>query len=266
MKHLILLLTVFFLLPSSYGQNRKWKLIWSDEFNGSGLPDSSRWNFETKGNATGWGNNEKQFYTNRDTANAYVKDGILHIVALKESSENKSYTSARLSTSDKFNFTYGRIDVRAKLPAGRGTWPAIWMLGQNRKTVKWPDCGEIDIMEHVGYDKDTIHGTIHTAAYNHIKGTQKGKTIFIADPYDTFHLYSVIWTKEKIDFLLDNKIYHSFSNEHKSTAEWPFDDPFYIILNLAIGGNWGGKKGIDDTVFPASFLIDYVRVYQAKRK
>jgi beta-glucanase (GH16 family) len=119
-------------------------------------------------------------------------------------------------------------------------------------------------MEHVGYDKDSIHGTIHTAAYNHIKGTQKGKAIFISHPYDEFHNYAVQWTKEKIEFLLDGKVYHSFPNEHRTVDEWPFDQPFYIILNLAVGGNWGGKKGIDDSIFPAIMEVDYVRLYQGK--
>ena len=199
MKYCFALFILFFSAQFAFSQkNKKWKLVWSDEFNYSGLPDSSKWDFETKGNAYGWGNNEKQFYTDKDTTNAFVKDGLLWITAHKKAIENKQYTSARLSTSKKYTFTYGRIDVRAKLPAGRGTWPAIWMLGENRETTKWPDCGEIDIMEHVGYDPDTLHGTIHTAAYNHMKGTQKGNEIFLNDPYESFHIYSVIWTKEKI--------------------------------------------------------------------
>lgn len=264
-QFLSVIILIFFFFPS-FSQYKKWKLVWSDEFNYTGLPDSAKWDFETKGNAYGWGNNEKQFYTDKDTTNAFVSNGMLWITARKKIIENKQYTSARLSTSEKYSFSYGRIDVRAKLPAGRGTWPAIWMLGQNRKTTKWPDCGEIDIMEHVGYDPDTVHGTIHTAAYNHIKGTQKGKAVFIKNPYDRFHVYSVIWTREKIEFLVDNKVYHVFLNEHKTNAEWPFDQPFYIILNLAVGGNWGGKKGIDESVFPAAMQVDYVRVYQGKEK
>jgi beta-glucanase (GH16 family) len=260
---LILLLSFSFFQTLS-PQSKEWKLVWSEEFNYQGLPDTTKWNFETKGNETGWGNNEKQFYTDRDTSNAIVKNGFLYITARKEEKGNKPYTSARLSTSEKYNFTYGKVDVRAKLPSGTGTWPAIWMLGQSRKTTKWPDCGEIDIMEHVGYDKDSIHGTVHTAAYNHIKRTQKGSSIFITDPYENFHLYSIIWDKEKIEFLLDNQVYFVFKNEKLTKAEWPFDDPFYLILNVAIGGNWGGKKGIDDTIFPVSMVIDYVRVFQIR--
>lgn len=251
---------------SSFSQTKysKKDLIWSDEFNYKGLPDTTKWNFDTHGNAYGWGNNESQFYTNKEINNAVVKDGYLHIIAKKENHENKNYTSARLTTSNKFNFTYGRVDVRAKLPAGKGTWPAIWMLGEKIQNTKWPDCGEIDIMEHVGYDPGKMHGTVHTKAYNHVIGTQRGKAIDLPNPFSGFHVYSIEWTKDKIDFLLDNKVYHSFANEHKTEAEWPFDSPEYIILNLAIGGNWGGKMGIDDAIFPVSMLVDYVRVYQKK--
>lgn len=241
--------------PTSEG----WKLTWSEEFNYSGLPDSTIWNYAEGGN--GYGNRELQYYTKADTNNAIVKDGKLFITALKQTRDKNQYTSARLNSQNKAEFQYGRIEVRAKLPAGRGTWPAIWMLGKNRAEAGWPTCGEIDIMEHVGYDKDTIHGTIHTQAYNHMKGTQKGKTIFIENPYTAFHVYSIEWTQEKIDFLLDGVVYNHIVNEHLSTNEWPFDQPFYLILNLAVGGNWGGKKGIDETVFPAVMEVDYVRVF-----
>lgn len=239
-----------------------YKLTWSDEFNYIGLPDSTKWSYATGGH--GWGNNELQFYTSAETNNAMVKNGKLFITAIKEQKENRQYTSARLVTKNKAEFKYGRIEVSAKLPAGRGTWPAIWMLGKNLPEVGWPASGEIDIMEHVGYDKDSIHGTIHTKAYNHVKGTQKGKTIFIATPYDEFHLYAIEWTPEKIDFMLDGVVYNQINNEHLTTDEWPFDQPFYLILNLAVGGNWGGKKGIDESVFPATMQVDYVRAFQKK--
>ncbi len=237
-----------------------WKLAWSEEFNYSGLPDSSIWNYAVGGN--GYGNNEMQYYTNSDTNNAVVRDGRLFITALKQEKEKNKYTSARLFTKDKAAFTYGRIEISAKLPAGRGTWPAIWMLGKNRSEISWPECGEIDIMEHVGYDPDSIHGTIHTKAYNHIKGTQKGKTIYIKNPYSEFNTYAIEWTAEKIDFLVNDVVYNHIENEHRTTAEWPFDQPFYLILNLAVGGNWGGKKGVDENIFPATMEVDYIRVYQ----
>ena len=263
MKKLLTAVCGLLLLNATLAQKNKWKLAWSDEFNYQGLPDTAAWSFETYGNTRGWGNNEKQFYTDRDTLNAFVSNGTLKITARQAPAENKDYTSARISTAKKAVFQYGKFEIRAKLPAGRGTWPAIWMLN-NDKSIKWPACGEIDIMEHVGYDKDTIHGTIHTEAYNHIKGTQKGKTIYIASPYDQFHVYAIEWTKDKIDFMMDGKVYNSFANEHKSVNEWPFNQPFYLILNLAIGGNWGGRQGIDPAIFPATMEVDYVRVYTQK--
>ncbi|MFZ1751316.1 MAG: family 16 glycosylhydrolase [Saprospiraceae bacterium] len=237
-----------------------WKLVWNDEFFIKGLPDTTKWSFESGGH--GWGNNELQYYTDLDTNNAIVGNGHLNIIARKELKENKKYTSARLITKDKAEFKYGKIEVRAKLPEGKGTWPAIWMLGKNRKEAGWPLCGEIDIMEHVGFDSDSIHGTIHTATYNHMKKTQKGKAIYISNPYNSFHLYSLEWTPEKIDFMVDGIVYNHVKNEHLSENEWPFDQPFYLIMNLAIGGNWGGRKGIDDSIFPVTMVIDYVRVYQ----
>ena len=239
-----------------------WKLTWSEEFNYHGLPDSTIWNYAEGGD--GYGNRELQYYTKADSNNAIVKNGKLFITALKQNREKNQYTSARLNTKNKAEFQYGRIEVRAKLPAGRGTWPAIWMLGKNRVEAGWPKCGEIDIMEHVGFDKDTIHGTIHTQAYNHMKGTQKGKTIFIENPYTAFHIFSIEWTPEKIDFLLDGVVYNHIVNEHLSINEWPFDQPFYLILNLAVGGDWGGQKGIDESVFPATMEVDYVRVFEKK--
>ncbi len=240
--------------------SRGMKLVWSDEFNYNGLPDSSKWNFDVGGH--GWGNNEKQFYTDRDTMNAIVKNGVLSIIARKEKHDNNDYTSARLLTKGKAEWTYGHIEISGKLPPGRGLWPAGWMLGSDVETKGWPECGEIDIMEHVGYKKDSVFGTVHTGAYNHVKGTQRGTTTLIENPYSQFHTFAVDWTEEKMDFLLDGKLFYHFKNEHKTSAEWPFDRPFFILLNMAIGGNLGGQKGIDDSIFPATFEIDYVRVFQ----
>ncbi|HEY5390584.1 MAG TPA: glycoside hydrolase family 16 protein, partial [Hanamia sp.] len=147
-------------------------------------------------------------------------------------------------------------------PPGRGLWPAAWMLGNDVQKIGWPGCGEIDIMEHVGFKKDTILGTVHTGAYNHIKGTQKGKHELIENPYSSFHLFAIEWSPEKIDFFLDDLKYFEFANEHKTNAEWPFDKPFYLLLNMAVGGNLGGQQGIDEAAFPATYQIDYVRVFQ----
>ena len=236
------------------------KLVWSDEFNYSGLPDSTKWGYDVGGN--GWGNNEVQFYTKADTNNAVVDNGYLSIIARKEKRESKEYTSARMVTAGKKDWRFGRVDIRAKLPKGRGTWPAGWMLGSNINTVGWPQCGEIDILEHVGYDPDTIVGSIHSTAYNHIKGTQKTKRIFIKNPYSEFHVYGCEWNTEKMTFFLDGKPYLTVQNEHKTDKEYPFNNPMYLLLNVAVGGNWGGTKGIDESIFPVRMEVDYIRVYQ----
>lgn len=255
------------------GEN-EYSLVWADEFDYSGRPDAAKWNFE-------YGfirNVEDQYYTDR-LENARVEDGLLILETRKEDFKNEAfesadhkdwrknrefarYTSASISSKKLAEWTYGKIEVSAKLPRGIGLWPAIWMLGSNRDSVGWPKCGEIDIMEHVGFEPDSIFGTIHTEAYNHMKRTQKGKRVFIEKPYDEFHLYAIEWTPEKIDFLLDGKVYNHVSNEHKTTDEWPFDQPFYLKLNIAVGGMLGGRKGIDDSVLPQKMEIDFVRVYQ----
>jgi len=262
--------------PTSHG----YSLVWSDEFNYAGKPDPAKWTYDYGFIA----NQEKQYYTD-SLKNASVEEGYLIIEAFKEKIANKDfnnaalmntwaaykakidtaqYTSARLKTEDLAEWKYGRIEVRAMLPKGRGMWPAIWMLGENRREAGWPKCGEIDIMEHVGYNNDSIFGTIHTQAYNHMRGTQKGKKIFIENPNDEFHVFSIEWTPEKIDFMLDGVVYNHIENEHKTEAEWPFDQKFYLILNVAVGGGLGGKKGIDDSIFPQRMVVDYVRVYQLK--
>tara|TARA_R110002096_G_scaffold435214_1_gene659763 strand:- start:3312 stop:4907 length:1596 start_codon:yes stop_codon:yes gene_type:complete len=258
-----------------------YELVWSDEFNYKGKPDLTKWTYD-------YGflsNREEQYYTD-SLKNARVENGNLIIETHKEKAANKDYknedfkkkswvkyiaeidtakyTSARLKTMGLASWKYGRIEVKAKLPKGVGLWPAIWMLGNNRKEVGWPECGEIDIMEHVGFNPDSIFGTIHTKAYNHTKGTEKGKKIFINKPYDDFHVFAVEWTPEKMDFILDDTVYNHIENEHKTKAEWPFDQEFYLILNVSVGGMLGGQKGIDDSIFPQQMLIDYVRIFQKK--
>jgi len=261
--------------------SKKYQLVWYDEFDYTGKPDSSKWGYE-EGFIR---NKEAQYYTDK-LENVRVENGYLILEARKEKISNEKfktnefknkshlryiseidtaqYTSGSISTQNIAEWTYGKIEVKAKLPRGVGQWPAIWMLGTNRSEVGWPKCGEIDIMEHVGFNKDSIFGTIHTQSYNHMKGTQKGKKTFINQPYDTFHSFSMEWTPERIDFLLDGKVYNHIENEHKTEDEWPFDQNFYLKLNVAIGGGLGGKKGIDDSVFPQRMIIDYVRVYQLK--
>jgi len=243
---------------SAMAQTKK-KLVWSDEFNYKGLPDSTKWSYDVGG--SGWGNNELQYYTFKQKGNARVENGHLIIEAKKENIEKNAYSSARLVTKGKGDWTYGHIDVKARLPKGVGTWPAIWMLGSTTP-LKWPDDGEIDIMEHVGYNHGVIHGTTHSLKYFHGIGTQKSATTSIPDCSEVFHVYSMDWDAESITMLIDNKPYFNFKNEHTGNDAWPFNKPFHLLLNIAIGGNWGGQKGVDDSIFPQKMEIDYVRVYQ----
>lgn len=251
-----LLLLFPFFLSAQKGER---KLVWSDEFNYSGLPDSTKWTAEVGGH--GWGNNELQYYTRNRSENARVVNGLLIIEAHKENFEGKEYTSARLVTKGNGDWQYGKIEVRAKLPRGRGTWPAIWMLGST-EPFNWPYDGEIDIMEHVGYNHGFIHGSVHTKQYYHSIGTQKTDTIFIADCAENFHIYSVEWTKEQVAVAVDGKTFFTFNNEHTGYAAWPFDNRMHLLLNLAVGGNWGGAKGVDESIWPRRMEVDYVRVYQ----
>ena len=234
------------------------KPVWADEFNYSGRPDTAKWGCDTGGH--GWGNNELEYYTAGD--NAYVKDGMLTIEARKEEKGGRNYTSARMVSKNKGDFLYGRFEARAKLPKGRGLWPAIWMLPTDWAYGDWPNSGEIDIMEQVGFDPDTIHISVHTQAYNHVIGTQKTAITAVPDANEAFHVYRVDWTPEEIRGYVDNRLILTFKNEHKTPAEWPFDKRFHWLLNIAVGGNWGGAHGVDDSVFPARMEIDYVRVYQ----
>lgn len=237
-----------------------WKLVWHDEFNYEGLPNAEKWNYDVGGH--GWGNNEWQYYTREDTNNAVVRHGHLYITARKQTKENSKYTSARLITKGKGDWLYGRIEVRAKLPAGRGTWPAIWMLPSENAYGTWPASGEIDIMENVGYNPDTIYSSVHTRSFNHMIGTQKTNGKWIKDPSADFHIYTAEWTDKKIDFFIDDKLFFSFANTGKGFAEWPFDKKFHLLLNIAIGGNWGGHRGVADDLHTAVMEVDYVRVFQ----
>ncbi|MFP4479108.1 MAG: family 16 glycosylhydrolase [Candidatus Izemoplasmatales bacterium] len=243
-----------------------WQPVWCDEFDVDGLPSDEHWAYDVGGD--GWGNNELQYYTDADLDNAFVEDGILNIKAIKEDFGGNEYTSARLVTKYRGDWEYGRIQVRAKLPEGRGLWPAIWMLPTDWSYGGWPYSGEIDIMEYVGYDPDTIHGTIHTGAYNHGLGTQIGYSKTVPTAEEEFHVYEMIWEPSSIKLFIDGEQFAVFGYnpdiniDIKNSDAWPFDQPFHLILNLAVGGNWGGAEGIDDSIFPQSFQIDYVRVFQ----
>ncbi|RPA70465.1 glycoside hydrolase family 16 protein [Cyclobacteriaceae bacterium YHN15] len=258
MKYIIFPIIVILIFSCSSLKESS-NLIWSDEFDYEGLPDPDKWVYDVGDH--GWGNNELQYYTENNLANSRAENGILIIEAHQDSSYTKAYTSARLLTRGKASWKYGYIEVKAKLPKGVGTWPAIWMLPEENTYGGWPKSGEIDIMEHVGYDQGTVHGTVHTEAFNHTKGTQKGKTIPVPDCSEEFHVYAINWQEDKIDFYMDGEKYHTFQNTGGSWEEWPFDHPFHLILNIAVGGNWGGVQGVNPEIWPQRMEIDYVRVY-----
>jgi beta-glucanase (GH16 family) len=251
-----------------------WELSWSDEFDGDVL-DDSKWSIDV------WParkvNDEDQAYTAR-RENLRLEDGMLVIEAHREEYD-PAYTSGRIHSAGKGDFLYGRLEVRAKLPRGRGTWPAIWMLPSdpfayattcdggewqgNPDCDAWPNSGEIDVMEHVGYQMNHVHGTVHTRAYYWLVWEQRKGRVLLDDVADAFHVYSVEWTQERIDIFVDGTLYFSYMNEHEGWEAWPFDRPFHLILNVAVGGVWGRAGGpIDDTVFPQRMLVDYVRVYR----
>lgn len=237
-------------------------LIWSDEFDAPGLPDAKRWGYDVGGD--GGGNREAQLYTQARAANARIDSGILRLTARREDTGTCWYgpckfTSARLVTRGLAAWTYGRVEVRARLPRGKGLWPAIWMLPQSNLYGNWPNGGEIDIMENVGYEPATVHGTVHTEAYNHVIGTQKGSSISSASIADSFHVYGLDWRPDSLFITLDGKAYFAFKNEGQP-SKWPFQQPFYLLLNVAVGGEWGGQQGVDTAVFPQSLLVDWVRV------
>ena len=235
-------------------------VVWSDEFDGSGPPDSTKWNYDLGGH--GWGNNELQHYTDR-ARNVRRENGYLVIEAHREPYADNAYTSARLVTRDRATWNRGRLEVRAQLPSGRGTWPAIWMLGENIGKVGWPHCGEIDIMEHVGYNPDSVFATVHTTAFNHVQGTQVGSATTRPDLESAFHVYALDWRADSLYFSIDDEVYFTFGKTANATnAEWPFDTPHYLLLNLAVGGNWGGREGVDTTIWPQRLLVDWVRVYE----
>ena len=262
------------LLPACHsaksGKNVKndspFQMVWHDEFDYTGLPDSTLWYFDTIGNDAGWGNNEAQYYTYARKENATVDSGVLKIIARKENYKGKKYTSARLVS--KADWKYGRIEVNAKLPKGVGTWSAIWMMpaGWHFNNGNWPDIGEIDIMEHVGHDPGIVHASAHSKDYQWQKGTQKTATMFIPDATDGFHSYKLDWSPEVLKGYVDDSLYFTYHNEGFGESKWPYNKPFYLILNVAVGGVWGSIQGIDDDAFPQTMEVDYVRIYQKSDK
>ena len=261
MSHSFFKFSIFFIFitcicVNTNAQTKKRKLVWADEFNYKGLPNEKKWGYDV-GNGCpkicGWGNNELEIYTEKDTATAKVENGILKITASKNAAKNNTYNSARIVSRNKAHFKYGRMECRAKLPATKGTWPAFWMLGANIDSVNWPKCGEIDIMEHKGNDLNKIFATLHYPEY--FGEHANGDTTRIFD-VTKFHIYAVEWNEKSISFFVDGKQIHQVDNSDRL----PFNHDFYIILNLAIGGSFAGA--VDEKLVKETMEVDYVRVYQ----
>ena len=245
------------------------KLVWSDEFNTPGLPDPRKWGWDTSRNKQGWYNNELQYYAARRLKNVRVEGGKLIIEARKERLAarddygGQNFASGKIVTKGLADWKYGFFEIRAKLACGRGVWPAIWMLASDGK-AGWPAMGEIDIMEHVGWNQGRSYGTVHTAAYNHTINTQKGSYTTVPDACEAFHNYQMDWNEDRILIGVDGRAHMRFDNDKKGdNATWPFGTPEYLILNVAVGG-WGGQMGIDPAAFPARMEVEYVRVWQKR--
>jgi len=249
-------------VPYSGGSGKYTKLVWNDEFNGKGLPDSEKWGYE-KGYIR---NNEMQYYTVERTENVRQENGLLTITALNDSAfidgKIRPITSASIRTKNKGDWKYGRIEVRAKVPSSLGTWPAIWMMPTQQTYGGWPKSGEIDIMEFVGYDPHTIYFNLHTEKYNHTKGTGRGTSVECKNPDKEFHVYAVEWFEDHIDWYMDDKKVFTIQNDEPTWEAWPIDHEFYLIINFAFGGEWGAQKGVDVSSLPQNYYIDYVRVFQ----
>ena len=252
--------------PRTFVEDKGWEFettpVWADEFDGNGKPSTSKWTHEIGG--WGWGNNELQYYTNQN--NSQIINGVLNITARKEDFEERKYTSTRMISKNLGDFLYGRFEARIKLPKGRGTWPAFWMLPTDSEYGVWPRSGEIDIMEHVGYRPGEVHASVHTEAYHHSINTQKTNKTMVPTFDSEFHDYRVDWTPYSIKGFVDGVQYFEFVNNNTGYKAWPFNKRFFIILNIAVGGNWGGAQGVDDNIFPTTMEVDYVRVYKMIEK
>ncbi|MCI0394428.1 MAG: glycoside hydrolase family 16 protein [Chloroflexi bacterium] len=242
--------------PTPIGYRQGWELIWHDEFDGPDI-NPANWTYDLGGG--GWGNNERQYYTNRPE-NARIENGLLVIEARQESYRGWPYTSARLKTLGLQEFTYGRIEARLKAPYGQGIWPAFWALGNNFPQAGWPVCGEIDIMEHIGKEPPNVYGTVHGPGYSGSAGLSSHYTLPAGRFSDDFHVLAVEWESERIRWFMDGHLYHTITPADLP-GEWVFDHPFFLLLNVAVGGYWPGYPD-DTTVFPQVMLVDYVRVYQ----
>ncbi|NNF04688.1 MAG: family 16 glycosylhydrolase, partial [Rhodothermales bacterium] len=239
-----------------------WQLVWSEEFDVDGLVDESKWSYDVGGG--GWGNEELQYYTERRSENVRVEDGHLVIEAISEPFGGRDYTSGRIVTRGKGDWLYGRMEVRAMLPPGLGTWPAIWMLSTDSDygVGYWPDTGEIDIMEAVGHDPGRTHSSVHTQALNSLNGSNPSNSIAVPDSYTEFHVYVLEWTPTRVTTFVDGEVNLVYERNGATWQRWPFDRPFHLLLNLAVGGTWGGLQGVNPDDFPTKLVVDYVRVYE----
>ena len=235
-----------------------WRLVWSDEFNGAGI-DESKWAYEVQ--RPGWVNHELQNYTNRRWENARIENGSLVIEARRDWFQGHEYSSARIKTQGKASWRYGRIEARIQNPGGWGTWPAFWMMPEDFSRG-WPACGEIDIMETVGYDPDRLHATTHAAAYNWQRPEQRTASTLVSGVTTGYHVYALEWRPDRIEMFVDGVRYYTSLNPYRGDDWWPFDKNFYIIFNLAVGGDWGGAQGVDPNIWPRQMRVDWVRVYQ----
>lgn len=257
--------------PEPHRPPAGYELVFSDEFDSGTKPDPDKWAYDTHRNAEGWYNNEKQYYAEARAENARIENGALIIEARKETLNraefpdwgDQEYTSARLFTQGKAAWTYGFYEIRAKLPCGRGSWPAIWLLPED-PDIKWPNGGEIDIMEHVGFEPGVVHNSVHTKAFNWGRGTQRTASFNAETVCDQFHRYQLLWTPNFLLFGFDDQPKFLFEKKRSGNARWPFDKDMHLLLNIAVGGEWGGRKGIDDNAMPYRMEIDHVRVYQPK--
>lgn len=228
-------------------------LFWAEEFDVNGAPNTATWGYDMGNGSGGWGNQELQYYTDR-ASNVVVSGGTLKITAKRENYNGFAFTSTRLLSKGKFSLKYGRIDIRAKLPAGGGTWPALWMLGNNIDAVGWPNCGEIDIMEHKGNDQNRIHGTLHYPG--RFGGNADGSSVIVSNVSTEFHIYSVDWTATSIKIYVDNQLIHTVANSNNL----PFNQEFFLILNVAMGGTFGGA--VDPAFSSSTMEVDYIRIYK----
>lgn len=253
MKHLLIIISLITIF--SCKEEKQENIVFFEDFNTENL-NENHWNYELGNgcpNLCGWGNNERQYYTKE---NVSIKDGNLVITATKDSTK---YYSGRITTKDKVEFTYGTVEVKAKLPLGHGLWPAIWMLGSDIEEVGWPACGEIDIMEYVGKVPHQIHTTLHTPSSFGQSINTNVETLENIE--EGFHVYKTNWSKDVIQFYIDNQLVYTFSPKEKNEKNYPFNKPFFVILNMAIGGSFGGPD-VDDSIFPQQFIIDYIKIYQ----